>query len=210
MPVTETELQEILKQPSVTLVDGLPKRWCHGTPNQGCGHFIATREDTWDTDNCDTKFNKPTCMSWRQPTLTKDQVLEKLLHIPHCKNCLANNNSYLFQAWYDISKTKIEKLAGLYARNWPEHLQQPYFFPFDDNKIIIRIITHDIDNEGDGELNLDNLLADFFVCTFWPEQEDLTNWSAEDMIEEYKFDLSEDFGWQQLLTTFPQPPRIEL
>lgn len=211
MPVTNLELSDMLKRPDVTLVDGLPKRWCHGTPGQGCGHFITTREETWDTENCNAKFNKPTWMSWRQPTLTKAEILEKLLHIPHCKSCLGHNNSYLFPAWYDISKAKIIRLAELYERNWPDNLQQPYFYPFDDNGLVIRIETHDVDHEGDGEIeDLDTLITKFFICTYWPEKDEKGNYPDTSVYEEYEFDLSLNSGWQKLLETFPQPPLLKI
>ena len=196
--------------PDTSVDNGLVKRWCHGSPEagrwhngrfyQGCGHYITTREMTWDTNNC-KRFHQPTYFSWKAEygNVTQQEVLQFMLHQPHCRRCLAHDNSYAFPAWYDIPRPLVDKLAAMYAAHFPSDVAQPFFHPFGDRHYMMRLHTvPDIGNDMDIQIDLDTLQAEFY----WIESDD------EDEDHEFHCDLSQESGWNAMLEKFPQPNRI--
>ena len=139
--------------------------------------------------------------------VSKETSLRWLRHQPHCRRCLAHDNSYLFPAWYDLSRKSVERLASMYEQNYPEELQQPLFFANGDREMSIRLPrTHDVHQDSDGEINMDTLEVQFSVCTRWPEDQNLKRGEKPEW-EKYNFNLSAPQGWEQMLQVFPQEKR---
>ena len=137
--------------------------------------------------------------------ITKELSLRWLRHQPHCRSCLAHDNSYLFPAWYDLSRESVERLARVYEENYPDRTEQPLFFANGDRAMTIRLPrTHDVHNESDGDIDMETLRAEFNICTHWPEERtplDQSRW------ETHEFDLSTPEGWAAMLKKLPQKER---
>ncbi len=200
---------------TLSVEEGLLKRWCHGTVGEGCGHYITTREEAWpERLNCE-RFRKPTHIVRRRPFISQRETAEWLMHLPHCLSCLTHNNSYLFPAWYDLSRDQAGRVADAYVDNYPPRLQQPFFYMHEDRLMMIRLNTHDTDNDSDGELNLDTMTAEFNICV----QDDRTTTAGTGRVtceeymedgwkfEKYRFNLSQPEAWQKMLAAFPQPEK---
>ena len=174
-----------------TTVDkGLLRRWCYGVPGEGCSHYITTREDTSDTENCNV-FDKN--------ILNKNDVLAFLRHQPHCLNCLTDMNSYIFPAWYDISREEIDTLAALYEAYYPNDILQPFFHISGDSECVMRLEnTHDVNGYSDASFKMDIMQAEFWV------QASDAEW------EHYIFDMYDDAGWRAMLRVFPQKSLKEM
>ena len=150
----------------LSVENGLLKRWCHGEVGRSCGHYITTREETWQTGHCD-QFHQPKYIGWRMDSVTKREMTEFIMHQPHCRTCLSHDNSYsyLFPAWYDLSRDTAARIADLYVDNYPASIRQPFFHVNYDSSMTIRLRTHDIGNHGGGDLDLVTLTAEFHICT---------------------------------------------
>ena len=141
---------------------------------------------------------------------SKADVIDYLKHQPFCKVCLAHDNSYLFRAYYDISRWQVENLVSAYDAYYPEHLTQPIFHPWDNGRMWMRMQnTPDIlyKGEDEGEIKLESLEVEFTLCLWWPKDDDgmlgkHSNWVT------YKFDLSREAGWREMLRVFPQKERV--
>ena len=179
-----------------------------------------TREDTYDTDNCDkfheldprnlpnekSRLKDDDFISWkheRNPNLlTQEETIEWLLHQPHCKGCLQHNNSYLFAAWYDISKADVENVAELLRKYYPANLQQPIFFAGHDGLLDMRLPKYWDDTEDTiCDLDLATMKLD---CSLIRRKE---NDDDPFFMYSMEFDLSRESGWNGLLKTFPQNER---
>ena len=194
------------------IVDGLVKRWCFGGPTyerdgvtrNGCGHYITTREDTWDTDNCDAMDDK---LDVGTDNRTQELIVENLVHQVHCATCLQHDNSYLFAAWYDISEEDVMHLVDLYIANYPDDLQQPIFFAWDDKGIRMRLPkTHDVTNENDGMISLEDMKVKFYTCLGHPPLGEDDEGAGTGMWEwdTNEFDLFRASEWERMLEVFPQ------
>ena len=121
----EGELEEYME-----IKNGLVWRWCR-YPEKGCGHYITTHEDTVETDTCERFHKDDGFISWTTDSdpswLSQEVGVEWLRHQPYCKQCLAHDNSYLFPAWYSISREDIDKFVELYTTNYPSEIHQPFF-----------------------------------------------------------------------------------
>ena len=200
--------------PNMTVVNGLVKRWCRGTPGEGCGHFITTREELNDTDNCDELVADDDYVGWKaglEPEwLTQEKSIQWLRHQPHCNYCLAHDNSYRFPAWYDIGRAQVERLVDLYQKYYPANIRQPFFFADDDRAIVIRMFdTQDVldgDGSSEGDINLDTMLVKFNVVLSKPDYDKETEkWNDTPWVsEQHEFDLSKEQGWLKMLDLFPQ------
>ena len=201
---------------TLSVENGLLKRWCHGTVGEGCGHYITTREEIWPQRLNSERFHQPIDLQARIDR-SQREVTEWLMHLPHCMRCLCHNNSYLFNAWYELSREDAARVAGIYVDNYPPGLRQPFFYMNGDQLMIIRLETHDIHNDGDGEIDLTTMQAEFHICirddegkasqgTVEPEDR------HEDggyTFETYRFNLGVHKGWEQMLAAFPQPKKNE-
>lgn len=123
-----------------------------------------------------------------------------LLHLPHCLGCLAHNNSYLFRAWYDLPKDRVEVVARLLKENYPKGLQQPLFFTRDERVLELRLPCgpDKIDHNG-GDLDIDSLIVKFCMCLDWPTDEERKGWGIKSEWLEMEFNLSTPEGWQRYL-----------
>ena len=118
--------------------------------------------------------------------------------------CLQHDNSYLFPAWFALSRKDVETLIARFREGYPETLQQPLFFPDGDDTVSIRLPkTPDVLHNRDGRIRLQDLSARFHICTRWDEGPAPGNsdW------ETHQFDLRTREGWHAMLETFPQEPR---
>ena len=200
---------------TLSVENGLLKRWCHGAVGEGCGHYITTREEPWpQRTNCQ-RFRKPSHIIRRQASISQRETAEWIMHLPHCLSCLSHNNSYLFPAWYDLSREDAARIADLYVDHYPPGIRQPFFYMHSDRLMMVRLETHDTDNDCDGRLDLDTMTVEFNICV----QDDRNTTTGtglapyEEFLEEdwkyerYRFDLSQPEGWEQMLAAFPQPNR---
>ena len=196
----------------LSVENGLLKRWCSGQVGRSCGHYITTREETWQTGHCD-RFHQPKYIGWRMDSVTKREMTEFIMHQPHCRTCLEHDNSYLFPAWYDLSREDAARIADLYVDNYPASIRQPFFHVNYDSSMTIRLRTHDIGNHGDGDLDLNTLTAKFHICTAdgsgktsqgWMEPEQRYR-DGEFVFEQYRFDLSVPTGWTTCSGPSPNP-----
>lgn len=181
---------------NMEIKDGLVFRWCHSREYR-CGHYISTRYETLPAEQCDRN-------NYWNHDITQDDVANSLVHKPNCKRCLSDTNSYIFHAFYDVSKPQIEELLRQYRLYYPADAKQPLFFVSGSNELLMRLPkTHSLDGDADGELNLDTLVVDFWVDTLDVDPYDF---------ESYIFNLSEDYegaGWNALLRVFPQDKRVD-
>ena len=140
--------------------------------------------------------------------IDQETSIRWLLHLPHCLSCLAHNNSYLFPAWYDLPKDRVEFVAKLFRENYPSKLQQPLFFAGDERELELRLpwVPGQLDHNG-GDLDVDSLIVKFCLCLDWPTQEERQGWGIKDEWLRMEFDLSTPEGWQKMLEEIPQKPR---
>ena len=132
--------------------------------------------------------------------ISQDMSVRWLRHLPHCLSCLAHDNSYLFPAWFDISRKDVEKLIARFQQHYPADLQQPLFFPNGDENLSLRLPrTQDVNQEHAGDLDLTTMMIEFNICTFWPEEHS----GADSDWEQHRFGLDSPEGWAQMLNVFP-------
>lgn len=208
-------LREWVDSMALTYEDGMVRRWCYGTPGEGCSHYITTREPSTKTEwHKTTKLHGPKgYISWSMENdpnwMSQENMIEWVQHIPYCKFCLGHDNSYLFPAWYDISRAQIDRVIELYKANYPVDLQQPIFFSGGDNYLDIRLPTvPDVDDDSDGSIDLDTLETEFVVCYYWPRKKNTKETYKDSIMKTFKFDLSTSEGWQDMLEEFPQKKRV--
>lgn len=160
-----------------------------------CGHYVTTIEKMDRTGDC--RF-----------TNRGDQaaMVDHLRHLPRCALCLADTNSYLFPAWNMLSDEDVAKVIKLYEANYPKNIKQPYFYSFYTGTMGIRMTAAPDPDDGDGELNLATMEAEFFLYSEMERQ-----YGEAHIIEEQeepfyrRFDLARPEGWQAMLMQFPQP-----
>ena len=197
-------------QPIIQLHNGLVQKSCGKTLEESCSHYITTREVLNQTKICPlVRATNDEYVIWND-NATRDEIVDYLLHTPHCAGCLQHDNSYKFPAYYDISMEQVSYLAELYTKYCPENIQQPRFFPWGDRQVVMRLAqTYDSDDEHDGELDLDSMVVSFHVWESLPSFNKETGEEGSEpwILDSYMFDLKEESGWRGLFKVFPQKVR---
>ena len=186
--------------------NGLTLRWCSGRVGSGCAHWVTTHEPILEEETARCPFDggvhwKEFMRSW-----TQDQVVALLRHALHCQICLQDSNSYVFRAWYALSRDEVERAISLYVANWPTGLMQPLLHVAFDQSLYFRIFTPDLRHGlTDGLWDLRTHTCRFTLVLDMPDGRDhIDSWVYQD----YEFDLSQSSGWADVLRTFPQEPRM--
>ena len=189
--------------------NGMVLQWCHGVnSDRKCRHYITTREDITQTGLCKELFHMPKYLSWRMQSgeeIPQAEMIKWLRHQPYCKSCLSDMNSYLFPAWYDLSREDVEKVVSLYGAYYPRNIRQPFFHVMDDRKMLLRLEVETSDaDDGGGELDIETMQAEFFIYSQLDNIPEGMSEEEYDKTLELYFDLSKPEGWEEMLERFPQ------